>query len=102
MIVTCVYIHVKPEAVDQFIEETRANHMESVKEPGNLRFDILQQAGEPGKFMLYEAFISEAEAANHKTTSHYAKWRDSVQDMMVEPRFGVRYEVIEPTDTEKW
>ena len=40
MIVICVYIHVKPEHVDAFIEASTHNHLEAVKEPGNLRFDL--------------------------------------------------------------
>ncbi len=59
MIVTCVYVHVKPEAVNDFIEASVMNHKGSVKEPGNLRFDFVQQADDPCRFMLYEAFESE-------------------------------------------
>jgi autoinducer 2-degrading protein len=32
--------------------------------------------------------VSAEDAAAHKNTSHYAAWRDSVADMMVEPRRG--------------
>jgi len=102
MIVTCVYIHVKPDAVNSFIEATTANHLESVKEPGNLRFDMIRQADDPLRFMLYEAYESEEAAANHKTTSHYLKWRDTVEPLMAEPRKGVRYTVIEPNDPSRW
>ena len=96
MIVTCVYKHIKPEAIENFIDATRANHIESVKEPGNLRFDFIQLAEDPCRFMIYEAYISEEAAASHKNTAHYLKWRDTVQDFMAEPRQGVRYNIIEP------
>ena len=43
MIVTCVHVQVKPEHVDDFIFATVRNHAESVKEPGNMRFDVLQK-----------------------------------------------------------
>jgi (4S)-4-hydroxy-5-phosphonooxypentane-2,3-dione isomerase len=102
MIVNCVYIHVKPDKIGSFIEATRANHLETVKEPGNLRFDIIQQANDPTWFMLYEAYDSEIAAANHKTTSHYFKWRDIAEDFMAEPRHGVRYNIIEPNDRSEW
>ena len=59
MIVTCVYVHVKPEAVEDFIKASLSNHLESVKEPGNLRFDIIRQADDPCRFMFYEAYESE-------------------------------------------
>ena len=96
MIATCVYIKVKPEFVDAFIEASTANHNESVKEPGNLRFDFLRMADDPNQFMLYEAYWSAEAAAAHKNTPHYAKWRDTVQEMMAEPRSGVKYEIIQP------
>jgi autoinducer 2-degrading protein len=102
MIVNCVYIHVKPEKVGSFIEATKANHLETVKEPCNLRFDIIQQANDPCWFMLYEAYDSEVAAANHKTTSHYLIWRELAEDFMAEPRHGVRYNIIEPSDRSKW
>jgi len=102
MIVTCVYIHVRPESLDSFLSATKANHLESVKERGNLRFDLIQQSDDPGRFMLYEAYEYEEDAANHKTTPHYIKWRDTVQDFMAEARKGVRYNIIEPNDKSKW
>jgi (4S)-4-hydroxy-5-phosphonooxypentane-2,3-dione isomerase len=102
MIVTCVYVHVKSGHIDSFIDATTANHFESVKEPGNLRFDLIQQMDDPSRFMLYEAYESEDAAANHKTTIHYLKWRDLVNDFMVDPRYGVKYNILEPNDKTKW
>lgn len=102
MIVTCVYVHVKPDSIDRFLQATIANHKESVKEPGNLRFDVLRQEGDPDKFLLYEAYESEEVAAAHKTTPHYLKWREEVADIMFEPRKGVKYNIIEPKDRVKW
>jgi (4S)-4-hydroxy-5-phosphonooxypentane-2,3-dione isomerase len=102
MIVTCVYIHVRPEKIDAFIEATIANHKETIKEPGNLRFDFIQQAENPDRFMLYEAFDSETAIADHKKTAHYLKWRDHVQDFMAEQRYGVKHKVIVPVETSKW
>ncbi len=96
MIVTCVHVHVYPEAVNEFIEASGENHIEAVKEPGNLRFDFVQQADDPTRFMLYEAYISEEASVAHKTTAHYLKWRDKVQNMMAEPRKGIKYNILRP------
>jgi (4S)-4-hydroxy-5-phosphonooxypentane-2,3-dione isomerase len=95
MTATCVHIHVKPESVEEFIRITTANHLESVKEPGNLRFDLLQQPDDPFRFMIYEVYELEEQAAAHKNTAHYLSWRDAVKDMMAEPRFGVKYNVLQ-------
>ena len=96
MIVTCVHVHVKPETVKDFIEASNANHLESVREPGNLRFDFVQQSDDPCRFMIYEAYDSDEAAAVHKSTPHYLIWRDRVQDMMAEPRKGVKYNILQP------
>jgi autoinducer 2-degrading protein len=96
MYITLVHVHVIPEHLDEFIAVTRENHEHSVKEPGNLRFDILQSSEDPARFVLYEAYASETDAALHKETAHYLKWRDSVADWMASPRQGVRYQGLYP------
>jgi (4S)-4-hydroxy-5-phosphonooxypentane-2,3-dione isomerase len=62
-ITTCVHVWVKPENVDEFIEASIENHLESRKEAGNLRFDVCQDPGDSCKFMLYEAYTDEQSAA---------------------------------------
>jgi len=91
MHVTLVHVQVKPEFVDAFIETTQANHAASVREPGNRRFDVLQDAAEPTHFVLYEAYVDLAAAKAHKETDHYLAWRDEVAQMMAEPRRGEPY-----------
>lgn len=96
MVVTCVYVFVKAEHVEDFITATRLNHQNSVQEPENLRFDVLQDPEDATKFMLYEAYESADGAAAHKQTSHYLTWRETVADWMAKPRQGVPYTVIAP------
>ncbi len=98
MHVTLVHCHVKPEALDAFIAACRENHANSVKEPGNRRFDILQDPADPTRFLLYEAYATAADAAAHKGTAHYLQWRDRVADMMAEPRRGIPYNGLYPAD----
>ncbi len=102
MIVTCVHVHVKPEKVDDFLEAIIENHKGSVREPGNVRFDVLQQADDQCRFMIYEVFESEEAAKAHKETTHYLKWRDTVKEYMADERFGVRYNIIEPSERSQW
>jgi autoinducer 2-degrading protein len=89
MHVTLVHVHVNPERVQAFISATRANHEASVREPGNRRFDVLQNPEDPTHFVLYEAYATAEDAAAHKQTAHYTAWRDIVADMMAIPRQGV-------------
>jgi len=96
MQVTIVHVSVKPDHIDDFIEASRQNHEASVIEAGNRRFDVLQSADDPTQFVLYEAYENAAEAAKHKETAHYMKWRETVADWMAQPRRGVAYNGLFP------
>jgi autoinducer 2-degrading protein len=96
MYTTIVHVHVKPDHVEDFIAATEKNHNQSVKESGNCRFDILQQADDQTRFVLYEAYADQASAAAHKETSHYREWRDTVADWMASPRQGIVHNGLFP------
>lgn len=96
MIVTTVIIQVKPEFIENFISECTKNHKNSIKEPGNMRFDILQSKEDPTKFLLYEAYESLEHSAAHKQTAHYESWKNAVAPWMAEPRKGIQYKAICP------
>ncbi len=96
MFVTIVHIEVHAAHLESFIRASTENHLESVKEPGNLRFDLLRSDDNPGRFVLYEAYESESAAAAHKKTAHYLKWRETVAPWMTVPREGIRYKGLQP------
>ena len=96
MHVTIVHIQVHPDYIDSFIQASKENHLESVKEPGNLRFDLLSSDDDPARFVLYEAYENQSAAAAHKETAHYLKWRETVADWMAVPREGIRYTGLQP------
>ena len=102
MIVTTVTIFVKPDRVEDFKKASAENHEGSVGEPGNLRFDVLQAADDPRRFLLYEAYESDEAAAAHKKTPHYLKWKETVADWMAKPREGVPHRVIRPQERSGW
>jgi autoinducer 2-degrading protein len=96
MYITIVHIKVLPDYIDLFIKASTENHLESVKESGNLRFDLLRSDDNPARFVLYEAYENESAAAAHKETAHYLKWRETVAPWMAVPREGVRYTGLQP------
>lgn len=102
MKVNMVHILVKEQYLDAFIEASIENHRNTIKEPGNLRFDILQDAQNPLKWIFYEVFKNEDAIAAHKATHHYAKWRDTVADWMAESRKGMSHIIFAPTDERQW
>jgi quinol monooxygenase YgiN len=91
-----VHVHVKPECIDAFKAATLANARASLLELGVLRFDVVQQAEDPAKFVLIEVYRDTAAAAAHKETAHYPVWRDAVAPMMAEPRSSVKYDAVFP------
>ncbi len=101
MLVVHVHVHVKSECVNAFIEATIENASNSVQEHGIVRFDVVQQNDDPTKFVLVEVYRTADDPAKHKETTHYQQWRDTVTDMMAEPRHSLKYENIFPYD-EGW
>jgi (4S)-4-hydroxy-5-phosphonooxypentane-2,3-dione isomerase len=94
MLVIQVFVHVKAEFVDAFILATLDNARNSMQEPGIARFDVLQQQDDPTRFTLIEAYRTDDAPAAHKATAHYARWRDTVEPMMAEPRTNLKYEGV--------
>ncbi len=98
MLVVQVQVQVKPDQVEAFREATLENARQSVQEPGIARFDVMQQADDPARFVLVEAYRTADAPAAHKQTAHYHAWREAVADMMAAPRTSVKYENLFPAD----
>ena len=101
MYIVHVHIQVKEESVPDFIEATLDNARNSVQEPGIARFDAVQQQDDPTRFVLVEVYYTPEDQARHRETAHYLRWRQTVADMMAEPRQGIKYANLFPAD-EGW
>ena len=100
MFIVHVLVHVKVEAVEAFKVATLANARNSIEnEPGVARFDVVQQQDDLTRFVLVEVYRSPEDATKHKETPHYQTWRDTVAEMMAEPRQGIKYINLFPDDT---
>jgi len=98
MHITHVHIRIKPEHVEAFKKATIENAANSVKEPGVARFDFIQEAGDPTRFMLLEVYRDADAVAKHKETAHFNAWAATVADMFAEPRTRSFYTNIFPAD----
>jgi (4S)-4-hydroxy-5-phosphonooxypentane-2,3-dione isomerase len=98
MVIVHVFIHVKPDSIEEFKKESMENAENSILEPGIRRFDVIQQGDEPGRFVLVEVYGSEAAILEHKQTLHYKKWKETVEAMMAESRYSIRYTNVFPED----
>ena len=96
-----VYVTVKEGREGDFAVASVDNARNSVQEPGVVRFDVLHSVEEPNKFVLVEIYKNEDAPAQHKETEHYLRWRDTVADMMEEPRSATKYYGCFP-DTAHW
>jgi quinol monooxygenase YgiN len=94
-----VFVHVLPESVEAFRAATLANAAASIREPGVVRFDVMQEAADATRFALLEVYRGPEGAAAHKQTAHYQTWRDTVAPMMAEPRTNKSYETVTPPAT---
>lgn len=101
MNIVLVYVHVKPEAIEDFKAVTLENARNSVKEPGIARFDVIQQTDDPTRFVLVEVYRDNDAPAKHKETAHYLAWRDKATELMAEPRYSVKYQNVFP-DEARW
>jgi autoinducer 2-degrading protein len=94
MLIVHVHVHVKPDSVEAFRQATIENARNSVKEPGVVRFDVVQQQDDPTRFVLVEVYRDADAPAQHKETAHYKKWRDTVALMSAEGRTSVKFREV--------
>lgn len=96
MEVTLVEINVKPDMIDAFLKVFLENHIGALKEPGNLRFDVLQDEHIPTRFYIYEAYADQAAVAAHKQTPHYLKCVEALEGIMSEVRKKTNFKGVYP------
>jgi quinol monooxygenase YgiN len=93
-----VFCHAKPEHVEAFKAACIENARHSVQEPGITRFDVIQQADDPTRFVLVEVYRTPDDPPKHRATAHYAQWVATVADMLAEPRSKIAYGNVFPDD----
>lgn len=98
MLIVHVFVHVKPDQIEAFRSATLENAQNSLKEPGIAQFDVISRQDDPRRFVLVEVYRTKDDPARHKETAHYQKWRDTVADMMAQPRTSIKYANVFPDD----
>ena len=102
MLVVQVHVRVRPGRVDDFLAASLINAKASLTEVGVLRFDVIQDQADPAHVVLVEVYRDADASAAHKLTPHYAQWRDTVADMMAEPRTSEKFSAVFPAASEGW
>jgi autoinducer 2-degrading protein len=80
MFVILGIIKVKPEHLQEFVDHVRRHAEQSVREPGCLRFDVLQDRSDPQTICLYEVFRSEPDLESHRAQDYYRRWMTLSRD----------------------
>ena len=101
MFIVHVFVHVRPDRIEEFKKATLENARNSVLEPGIARFDVVQHLEDPARFILVEVYRTPEDPARHKETAHYQTWRDTVEDMMAESRSSIKLANLFP-DEKGW
>ena len=87
-----MHVHVRslPQHAALVLALTLDNARNSRREPGCLRFEVLQ-AEDPCSLILVQQFQDVAAAAAHKETSHYLRWREAVASLIAGPHSAIAY-----------
>ena len=99
MFIVHVFIHVKAEQVEAIKAASLENAKNSLQEPGVARFDLIQQADDPTRFVLVEVYRTPEDAPKHKESAHYNRWREVAEPMLAEPRSRIIYSNVFPDES---
>jgi (4S)-4-hydroxy-5-phosphonooxypentane-2,3-dione isomerase len=72
--VLAVMLRVKSENVERFMAEVLANGREARKEPGCQQFEVLVDAADRTKVVLFEVYDDEKAFEAHQQTPHFKKY----------------------------
>ena len=84
LVVVQITHKIRPECVEHYMKMTLANAHATRQEPGNLRFDLLQDANDACTFQLYEVYLDRQAQQAHLATAHFATWKEAVQDVFAD------------------
>ena len=94
MFVQFVHIRIKPDKVAEFQDVFRINFEGTSREPGNVRFDVLQDPEDDTHYVIYEVFELEAAVDDHRKTAHYKATVERLDTLMQGPRTKDYYRLL--------
>ena len=94
MLILYVNFNVKPDKIQNFIEISKENAVNSKKETGVIAFEVLQEQGNSSKFVFNEVYEASENHLKHRETEHFKKWKSAVGELLLEPYTAVKYNRI--------
>jgi (4S)-4-hydroxy-5-phosphonooxypentane-2,3-dione isomerase len=96
MLIMHVTLTVRPEHLDAFINATIENARETRKEPGNFRYEFLQDMSDDTCFTLVEIYDSAAAMNEHLESRHFKEWQRVTAAMFTQPGTGTQFRLLYP------
>jgi autoinducer 2-degrading protein len=77
MFIVLVRVHVRPEFLSEFRTAILENAARSVeRDPGCVRFDVLQQEDDPDRWVFYEVYDNEQAWIQHRSSAHFLAFKE--------------------------
>jgi len=77
MFIVLVKVQVKPELLDEFKDAILRNASLSVqRDPGCVRFDVLQQEDDSTRWFFYEVYEKEQAWVDHRASAHFLAFKE--------------------------
>ena len=95
MLIMHVFVHVKSDSVDRFITATLENARNSVREPGVVRFDLVQE-DDPTRFSAHRDLPDSGGPIAPQGDRALRDLARRREPMMAEPRRSVKYRALFP------
>ena len=82
MYVIIVPVEIEPGRKEEFLRLLEPNARGAVlKEPGCLRFDVIQDGQEPNRVWFYEVYADEAALKSLQQSPHFLAWKPHFQKL---------------------
>lgn len=81
--------------LDEVITVIRQFEADSRRDPGVIRFEVLQQDGHPNHFTIFEVWESRKAFDAHTAAAHTKQFREKVQPMLGSPYRERLHRVLE-------
>ncbi len=102
MLAMWVKVRVKPEGRDRFLKAIEVDALGSERdEPGCMRFNVLQDQGDPNVYYFYEVYRDAAALEAHRAAPHYAVWRAAADTLDGAPE-ATRTQTVFPAAPGYW
>ena len=77
MFILLVQVQVNGAMLDEFKAAILENAARSVeRDPGCVRFDVLQRQDDPTRWMFYEVYDKEEAWVQHRSSAHFLKFKE--------------------------